>query len=100
MQLIIKPTSKCNFNCSFCSARNLKIENTSKVDERIKTYIKEVCPKNVIITGGEPLCASPDWYKDLLNLGDFSISITSNLYNIDGWDFLLGNPYLSLINSA
>ena len=46
-QLIIKPTSACNFNCTFCSARFLDIPIHDKVPESLKDYICKLKPTNI-----------------------------------------------------
>jgi len=51
MELIIKPTSACNFKCTFCSAANLKIKHSlSKVPEQLKELICNLKPNNIIFT--------------------------------------------------
>ena len=103
MQLIIKPTSKCNFNCEFCSAKLLNIKHSNTVPEPLKQYIKELCPSELIITGGDPLMMKKEYYEELLSLGDWNLSFTSNLklfyLNPDYWTPLLSNPRIGVITS-
>lgn len=100
-QLVIKPTSKCNFNCSFCSSKYLDIKATSKVDSKLKDYIIELNPNELIITGGDPLCVPPEWYFDLLDFYKGRISLTSNLYDFylypNKWYdlFILSNVFIT-----
>ena len=67
-QLIIKPTSACNFNCSFCSAKLLNIPIHNKVPDKIKDYINNYKPTNIIITGGEPLMNPRSYFEDLIHI--------------------------------
>ena len=103
MQLIIKPTSKCNFNCKFCSAKLLDINHSNVVPDTLKNYIKELNPQNVIVTGGDPLMMNPEYFFELLSLGDFNISLTSNLKdfycNPQKWTPLFKNPKVGVITS-
>lgn len=103
MQLIIKPTSKCNFNCNFCSAKLLNIKHSTNVPSVLKDYIKELNPSDLIITGGEPLMIPKEYYEELLSLGDWNISLTSNLgifyKNPDYWTPLLKNDRIGVITS-
>lgn len=96
-QLIIKPTSACNFNCTFCSARSLDIPIHDKVPESLKDYICKLKPTNIIITGGEPLMNPRSYFEDLISIMDnlnnpYTISLTSNMVlwykNPEKWDWL------------
>ena len=87
MTLMIKPTLACQFKCDFCSAAYCQQQNTNKLDDELLGYIKKINPDTMIVSGGDPLLMSPDFYNDILSLNDkLTISITSNL-----WDFKL-NP--------
>ena len=76
--LIIKNTDRCNFCCSFCSAKALNIKHHDRLPDKIRDYILQVKPKEIIVVGGDPLLVSPEYYYDLINLTN-SISITTNL---------------------
>ena len=97
MELIIKPTGRCNFACTFCSAGDMTIKHPEdeKVPGQIKDFIKQIKPSTIIITGGEPLMMQPEYYYELHELNpNCSISPTSNLK-----DFYI-NPlkWVSLFN--
>ncbi len=99
MQLIIKPTGKCNFNCTFCSAKYLDIKHSSTdVHPHIKEFIENNKPKNIIVTGGEPLLTSPEYYYNLHNISNCNISLTTNLKdfynNPDKWKDLFNEPWM------
>jgi MoaA/NifB/PqqE/SkfB family radical SAM enzyme len=92
MNLIIKPTGRCNFACKFCSANGLQIQHpeNNKVPDQIKEFILKLKPKVIIITGGEPLTVAPEYYYDMHHLvPDATISATTNLkdfyYNPEKW---------------
>ena len=103
MELIIKPTSRCNFACKFCSAGDLSIKHLSSVTSELKDLLQQLNPSNVIITGGDPLCVSPAFYEELLRLGSWRISMTSNLKAFyedhDTWVPLFKNPRVGVCTS-
>ena len=79
MELIIKPTGRCNFNCKFCSANLLNIKHQTKVPNELIKIIQTIKPNSLIFTGGDPLLVGPEYYYEILSLGNFSISLTTNL---------------------
>ena len=83
MELIIKPTGRCNFNCSFCSANLLDIKHSEKVSDELKHIIETLKPSSLIFTGGDPLMVNRNFYDEILTLGDFNISFTTNLKAFD-----------------
>lgn len=85
MELIIKPTSDCNFRCKFCAASNCKIPTLKSVPDNLKILLLKSKPSTIIFTGGEPTMSPPEFYKEILDITDqfgTTISLTSNLYNI------------------
>lgn len=103
MELIIKPTGRCNFNCTFCSAGNLNIKHQEKVPEELKNILSIIKPDGLIMTGGDPLLMSPEYYNELLKLGSWNISFTTNLKDFylypDKWKTLLKNNRVSVCTS-
>lgn len=98
MEMIIKPTSECNFNCSFCAASQCKIPTLTKVPDELKRIILKAKPSTIIFTGGEPTMCPPSFYDEILDITkdmNTSISLTSNLANLRGryaeWSHLLKN---------
>lgn len=80
MELIIKPTGKCNFRCKFCSAEGLDIyHNPDVVPDKVAGLINKIKPTSIIVTGGEPLLMNPEYYYKLHDIAAVPISITSNL---------------------
>ena len=92
MELIINPTNRCNFDCTFCSAYNLPKGDIDR--KRLYNYIK--CKRDeiniIIFNGGDPLMMEPEFYTNIIELTkDYNIplSLTTNLYdfyiNPDKW---------------
>lgn len=103
MELIIKPTAVCNFNCTFCAASALDVQHPNSVPNKLKDLINILKPDGLIITGGEPLMCNPSYYEELLSLCDCNISFTTNLkdfyLNPDKWTQLFNNPRVNVCTS-
>lgn len=106
--VIIKPTTSCNFNCSFCSAKLLNIPFHKTVPNVLKEYLLDYKPASLIITGGEPLINSKEYFEELISImeqitPDYTISLTSNLMlwynNPEKYDYLFNNPHVGVITS-
>jgi MoaA/NifB/PqqE/SkfB family radical SAM enzyme len=107
-EMIIKPTSKCNFNCSFCSAAKLNIPIHDKVPDILKEEIIRNRPAEFIITGGEPLMNPLSYFWDLIKILDDNnidahISLTSNMMlwynNQEKYDDLFRHPRIDAATS-
>lgn len=110
MELIIKPTSECNFNCTFCSAAKLQIPTLTRVSDELNDIIHKLAPTTIIFTGGEPTLCPPEFYQEILDkTEDLNpkpiISLTSNLFEIvfnstEKWISLLcDNPRIQVATS-
>lgn len=103
MDLIIKPTGLCNFDCTFCSAYNLDIAHPTKVPNQIKSLITKLKPDNIILTGGEPLLVHPDYILKIQELSGVRVSLTSNMkdfyLNPDKWKEVVNHPMIGFITS-
>ena len=103
MELILKPTSRCNFACKFCSAYSSDIMHLEHLTPELKDIIQEISPTSVIITGGDPLCISPELYDELLSLGSWNLSLTTNLKDYvqhpEKWRSLFKNPRVGICTS-
>ena len=92
---VIKISSRCNLNCSYCYEYNMgddswksmpktmSIETMSKVMDRIKEHSLKHDFNNISISlhGGEPLLVGIDKFKDYISV------IKSNL---DGYRYTIG----------
>ena len=88
MDLIIKPTQRCNFGCTFCSSNNIKENNNELPLKVLLDYLEKHDVTRIIVNGGDPLMMSPSYYDAILDKMDELdrglLSFTSNL-----WDFWL-----------
>lgn len=87
MDLIIKPTEKCNFKCTFCSSTHITEDKTAELDhEHIFTFLKRFPEtKTIIVNGGDPLMMDPEYYWTIIRWldehdYDTTISFTTNLW--------------------
>lgn len=105
MNLIIKPTGACNFNCKFCSAHDLDIKHprNNKVPYQIKELVRALKPSQLIITGGEPLMVDPEYYYELHAVGNCLMSMTTNLKGFyedpRKWAPLFKEPWMGIATS-
>lgn len=110
MDLIVKPTVRCNFKCTFCSSTYLSEDPTDIVTiediERFVTRYPETT--TIIVNGGDPLMMPPEYYWEMIEMLDrldskASISFTSNLWAFykkpDLWTDLLRHPRLGVTTS-
>lgn len=110
MDLIIKPTEKCNFLCTFCSSTKL---TTNKSDylplEQIYEFLTRFPDtRTIIVNGGDPLMMPPRYYHDILDFLDAKgmstiLSFTSNLWgfkeNPVRWAKLFNRKNVGVITS-
>lgn len=99
---VLKPSTVCNFNCEFCSAKFLKIKLHQHVPDSLRKYIIEHKVRHLSISGGEPLMNPRTYFEDLISIMEevnpngYEIGITSNLslWNKDPekYDYLFKNP--------
>lgn len=110
MELIIKPTEKCNFKCTFCSSTKITEDKSAELDlEHIYTFLKRYPETNtIIVNGGDPLMMEPEYYWSILNYLDendlpATLSFTSNLWpfykNPDKWVDLFRHPRVGITTS-
>jgi radical SAM protein with 4Fe4S-binding SPASM domain len=111
MDLILKPTSACNFRCTFCSSTVLS-ENDSDVLDL--SYVREFLvrfpnTRTIIVNGGDPLMMRPEYYWEIisileeLGLKDTTISLTTNLWAFykkpEMWQDLFKHPQVGVATS-
>ena len=86
MNLVVKPTKRCNFNCSFCSSLTRTDEGDEITTKDIKRFLVRYPETTaIIINGGDPLMMSPEYFLDLIkyikdNDLKTTISLSSNLW--------------------
>lgn len=110
MDLIIKPTEKCNFLCTFCSSTSI---STNKSDFLPLTQIFEFLDRfpetrTMIVNGGDPLMMPPRYYHEILDFIeerglDTFVSFTSNLWgfkeNPERWSKLFNRKGIGIMTS-
>ena len=73
------------------------------VSSELKEALEKISPSCIIVTGGDPLCVSPEFYEELLSLGSWKMSFTTNLkdyYENPGkWDSIFKNPRVGVCTS-
>lgn len=110
MDLIIKPTEKCNFKCTFCSSTSITEDKTAELDLNYVYRFLERYPNTntIIVNGGDPLMMNPTYYWKIIEWLDqkdyrTSISFTSNLWafykNPNKWKDLFNNPRMGITTS-
>jgi radical SAM protein with 4Fe4S-binding SPASM domain len=110
MELIIKPTERCNFKCTFCSSTNITEDKSVELDhEYIFRFLKRYPETNtIIVNGGDPLMMHPDYYWKIIHHLDeidssASISFTTNLWpfykNPNKWKDLFNHPRMGIATS-
>jgi radical SAM protein with 4Fe4S-binding SPASM domain len=110
MDLIIKPTERCNFKCTFCSSTNITDDKSKELDlEYIFKFIDRYPETNtIIVNGGDPLMMNPEYYWKIIEYLDkvncfASISFTTNLWpfykNPNKWKNLFNHPRMGITTS-
>ena len=104
MELIIKTTSKCNMCCKFCAASNIDVKPVKKLPQKIIETIDLLKPEGLILTGGDSLCQTPEFYKDILErYPDKKIDMVTNLKafyeNPNEWIDIFKNPNVYVCTS-
>lgn len=110
MELIIKPTERCNFKCTFCSSTHITDDKAAELDHEYIFQFLERYPetKTIIVNGGDPLMMPPDYYWKIIEHLDkhnlpASISFTTNLWpfykNPEKWKKLFNHPRMGITTS-
>lgn len=110
MDLIIKPTERCNFKCTFCSSTHITDDKTAELDHGYIFQFLKRFPETqtIIVNGGDPLMMPPEYYWKIIKHLDSinspaTISFTSNLWpfykNPDKWIDLFNHPRLGITTS-
>lgn len=107
MDLIIKPTEKCNFRCTFCSSTKIADNPSAELDlAQIFRFLQRYPETNtIIVNGGDPLMMKPEYYWSIIEHLDAnnlkaSISFTTNLWpfykNPEKWKDLFNHPRMGV----
>lgn len=110
MELIIKPTEKCNFKCTFCSSTRITEDKTAELShDTIFEFLERFPETNtIIVNGGDPLMMCPGYYWKIIEYLDkkemtTTISFTSNLWpfykNPLKWKELFNHPRMGITTS-
>lgn len=110
MELIVKPTEKCNFACTFCSSPKLSEKSVTLLSLGTIFRFLERFPETntLIINGGDPLMVAPQYYWDILQYFEkhslkTTLSFTSNLWafykNPRNWTDLFSHPQVGVATS-
>lgn len=110
MELIIKPTEKCNFKCTFCSSTQITEDKSAELDhDYIFRFLKRFPETNtIIVNGGDPLMMDPEYYWKIIRWLDdhaytTTISFTTNLWpfykNPNKWKELFNHPRMGITTS-
>ena len=102
MELIIKPTEKCNFKCTFCSSTHITDDKSAELDLNHVYKFLDTYPNTstIIVNGGDPLMMDPEYYWQIIKYLDehdlpTTLSFTTNLWpfykNPDKWKDLFNN---------
>jgi radical SAM protein with 4Fe4S-binding SPASM domain len=109
--LIIKPTEKCNFKCTFCSSTNIaddKDDIVSVADIR-RFLVRYPETQTIIVNGGDPLMMPVQYYWDIiavldeLEMEETVLSLTTNLWPFykkpSMWSELFNHPRIGVHTS-
>jgi radical SAM protein with 4Fe4S-binding SPASM domain len=110
MELIIKPTERCNFKCTFCSSTHITDDKSAELDlEYVFQFLQRFPETNsIIVNGGDPLMMPPKYYWDIIEYLDrhnlpANISFTTNLWpfykNPNKWKDLFNHPRMGVCTS-
>jgi len=87
MDLIIKPTERCNFKCTFCSSTKIAEHKSDVLDhDYIYKFLKRFPEtKTIIVNGGDPLMMEPNYYWKIIDHleehnYEATLSLTTNLW--------------------
>lgn len=111
MFLILKITNQCNFQCDYCSAANLsKKGKTCFSFDDFRQLMETYDVGGISIVGGDPLCAPPLLYEQMLSYLDTyhkdqntKIAVTSNLWDFhihpEKWEDIFNHPRIRITTS-
>jgi radical SAM protein with 4Fe4S-binding SPASM domain len=91
MELIIKPTERCNFKCTFCSSTSIADDVSDELGlEHIYTFLRRFPDTHtIIVNGGDPLMMKPSYYTKLLAHLDEHDYPTTVAFTTNLWPFYM-----------
>src|SRR5690606_38823236 len=93
MDLIIKPTQRCNFKCTFCSSTEIAASNNPESDldvQKIRQFLNRYPQtQSIIVNGGDPLMVSPDYYFEIIDWIRLKELPTRIHFCTNLWDYYL-----------
>jgi len=101
MELIIKPTEKCNFKCTFCSSTHITDDKTAELShDHIFRFLDRYPETNtIIVNGGDPLMMEPDYYCKIIDYLDSKNMSTTISFTTNLWPFYKNpNKWIDLFN--
>jgi radical SAM protein with 4Fe4S-binding SPASM domain len=101
MELIIKPTEKCNFKCTFCSSTHITDDKTAELShDHIFRFLDRYPETNtIIVNGGDPLMMEPDYYWKIIDYLDIKNMSTTISFTTNLWPFYKNpNKWIDLFN--
>jgi radical SAM protein with 4Fe4S-binding SPASM domain len=101
MELIIKPTEKCNFKCTFCSSTHITDDKTAELShDHIFRFLDRYPETNtIIVNGGDPLMMEPDYYWKIIDYLDSKNMSTTISFTTNLWPFYKNpNKWIDLFN--
>jgi MoaA/NifB/PqqE/SkfB family radical SAM enzyme len=113
LDLIIKPTQRCNFACTFCSSTEIAKSNKPIHDLDLKKIEKFLDrypdTQTIIVNGGDPLMMQPSYYWSIIKMledrkmTNCIISFTTNLWDYhlhpEKWRVLFKHPQMQIATS-
>lgn len=111
MDLIIKPTERCNFKCTFCSSTHITDDKSMELDlDYVFKFLTRYPETNtIIVNGGDPLMMDPEYYWEIIKWLDehdykhTTLSLTTNLWpfykNPNKWKDLFNNERVGITTS-
>lgn len=110
MDLILKPTAKCNFACTFCSSTVLSEQSDEIVDlsDVVRFLNRFPETRTIILNGGDPMMMRPEYYWKLIEIlenskSEATLSFTTNLWPFykkpEMWEELFKHPRVGVTTS-
>lgn len=110
MDLIIKPTERCNFKCTFCSSTKIADSHVSELEaSKVIEFLKaNPDTETIIVNGGDPLMMPVEYYWEILSYIDqhrlkTTLSLTTNLWGFykspQKWVNLFRHPNVGVCTS-